>query len=273
MKTYLLVWNPNKDERFTQTSFEQTSNTLAGGRYQQSWSAGNRKKMEKGSRVFLVRLAKAPKGIVAAGRTVSIPSSAPHFDHSKRIAGEMGLKVQCEFDKIVSPEVYSPLLVETLHEVGLSEFNWTPQCSGIEIPVKVAERLEQLWSKHLAGIATSHAKSIDDESSALEGAETTALRVHRQREASLREAKITETKRRGNYRLKCEVPGCGFDFEAVYGEVGQDYTQVHHLKPLGDRTAPSQTKLDDLAVVCANCHAMIHRGGKCRPLNGLIQAR
>ena len=27
-----------------------------------------------------------------------------------------------------------------------------------------------------------------------------------------------------------------------------------------------EVKLKDLAVVCANCHAMIHIGGKCRPL-------
>jgi 5-methylcytosine-specific restriction protein A len=28
--------------------------------------------------------------------------------------------------------------------------------------------------------------------------------------------------------------------------------------------------LKDLAIVCANCHAMIHRNGECRPLEGLI---
>jgi hypothetical protein len=31
-----------------------------------------------------------------------------------------------------------------------------------------------------------------------------------------------------------------------------------------------EVKLKDLAVVCANCHVMIHMGGKCRPLAGLI---
>jgi predicted HNH restriction endonuclease len=66
------------------------------------------------------------------------------------------------------------------------------------------------------------------------------------------------------------VPGCGFDFEAVYGELGRNYAQVHHLKPLGDRTTPSETKLSDLVIVCANCHAMIHRSGKRRSLENLI---
>ncbi|WP_422110022.1 hypothetical protein [Bradyrhizobium elkanii] len=31
-----------------------------------------------------------------------------------------------------------------------------------------------------------------------------------------------------------------------------------------------QVLLKDLAIVCANCHAMIHTGGQCRPLEGLI---
>lgn len=130
---------------------------------------------------------------------------------------------------------------------------------------QVAKALERL------GYAPQETQSPDPELTALEGAARMALVRHRKREQSLRDAKVAETRKLGNGKLQCEVPGCGFDFEVVYGELGRDYAQVHHLKPLGDRTKPSQTKLDDLAVVCANCHAMIHRGGKCRPLNGLIK--
>lgn len=110
----------------------------------------------------------------------------------------------------------------------------------------------------------------DPELVLLEGAEQIALVRHRKREQSLREAKIAETKKTRNGKLKCEVPSCRFDFEDTYGELGRNYAQVHHLKPLADRTKPSETKLSDLAIVCANCHAMIHRGGKCRPLEALI---
>jgi predicted HNH restriction endonuclease len=34
--------------------------------------------------------------------------------------------------------------------------------------------------------------------------------------------------------------------------------QVHHRKQLSAREAPSITKLGDLAVVCANCHLLLH---------------
>lgn len=36
--------------------------------------------------------------------------------------------------------------------------------------------------------------------------------------------------------------------------------------PIGGR----QVTLKDFAIVCSNCHVMIHIHGKCRPLNGLI---
>ncbi|AKB61267.1 HNH endonuclease [Methanosarcina mazei] len=54
--------------------------------------------------------------------------------------------------------------------------------------------------------------------------------------------------------------GCGFDFEKVYGEIGKDYIEVHHIKPLyeGEGSVPINAETD-LICVCANCHRMIHR--------------
>jgi predicted HNH restriction endonuclease len=58
------------------------------------------------------------------------------------------------------------------------------------------------------------------------------------------------------YGLKCMV--CGFNFENTYGDYGKDYIHVHHRVPVskGEQTVNPK---DDLCVVCANCHAMIHR--------------
>lgn len=94
---------------------------------------------------------------------------------------------------------------------------------------------------------------------------------HRGRERGVRELKIRDALRRNNGALLCEVPNCGFDFFKVYGSVGQGYAEVHHKVPLSE--APAEVRkvmLDDLAVVCANCHAMVHRGGECRELESLI---
>ncbi|MCM1141372.1 MAG: HNH endonuclease [Muribaculum sp.] len=56
---------------------------------------------------------------------------------------------------------------------------------------------------------------------------------------------------------KCSV--CGFDFEAVYGPVGRNYIEVHHLKPISQTDDEHEVTADDLVPLCANCHAMAHR--------------
>ncbi|MFF0302491.1 HNH endonuclease [Streptomyces sp. NPDC004562] len=96
---------------------------------------------------------------------------------------------------------------------------------------------------------------LDDDFSAPEG--RLLLRRHRARERSkrLRKKKIDSVLRSGG-TLACEA--CGFDFEDVYGERGLGYVECHHVVPLHE-VGEAQTKLSDLALICANCHRMIHR--------------
>lgn len=82
------------------------------------------------------------------------------------------------------------------------------------------------------------------------------LRLHQARERSreLRAAKLREA---GDL-VRCEV--CEFDFAVRYPGVGDGFIEVHHREPLADRgTDGGATKLEDLALVCANCHRMLHR--------------
>ena len=58
-------------------------------------------------------------------------------------------------------------------------------------------------------------------------------------------------------RLECEA--CGFDFEQVYGELGDGFAECHHIRPLAELPFRRETKLGDLAIVCSNCHRMLHR--------------
>jgi hypothetical protein len=58
--------------------------------------------------------------------------------------------------------------------------------------------------------------------------------------------------------LGCEV--CGFDFSECYGSVGHDFAEVHHRVALGSVVRVRMTRLKHLAVVCSNCHRMLHRG-------------
>ncbi|MEW6063992.1 HNH endonuclease [Desulforamulus profundi] len=60
------------------------------------------------------------------------------------------------------------------------------------------------------------------------------------------------------YGYKCCV--CEFDFEKVYGDIGFQYIEVHHLRPLHEINKEYQIDpVNDLRPVCPNCHAMLHK--------------
>jgi hypothetical protein len=58
-------------------------------------------------------------------------------------------------------------------------------------------------------------------------------------------------------KLACEV--CDFDFAQVYGPLGAEFAECHHRTPLADLQENHRTRLSELAIICANCHRMIHR--------------
>lgn len=95
----------------------------------------------------------------------------------------------------------------------------------------------------------------DDIEEAVEGG--TLTRLHRAKERSLKlvQAKKNDVLRRLG-RLECEI--CGFDFYRTYGERGRGYIECHHVQPLASLRPGTKTRLTDLALVCANCHRMLH---------------
>lgn len=62
-------------------------------------------------------------------------------------------------------------------------------------------------------------------------------------------------------KLACEV--CGFDFYERYGQRGEGYIEAHHKIPLSQVEGERETRVEDLALVCANCHRMLHRRPWC----------
>jgi 5-methylcytosine-specific restriction protein A len=63
---------------------------------------------------------------------------------------------------------------------------------------------------------------------------------------------------RSGKALACEV--CDFCFATQYGERGVGFIECHHRQPLSSLSPGTTTKLADLALVCSNCHSMLHRG-------------
>ena len=57
-------------------------------------------------------------------------------------------------------------------------------------------------------------------------------------------------------RLACEA--CDFNYTERYGERGHGFIGCHHTRPVAELGDGGRMRLEDLALVCASCHRMIH---------------
>lgn len=95
-------------------------------------------------------------------------------------------------------------------------------------------------------------ESIDNIEAA-EGKYNYAMHRFRERDRTLVQKKKASVK-----YLICEC--CTFDFSKTYPNLGDGFIECHHKIPVhkGERI----TNIKDLALVCSNCHRMLHRKNK-----------
>jgi len=83
------------------------------------------------------------------------------------------------------------------------------------------------------------------------------LKIHKSRERDSKLVRLVkENKLKEAGKLACEI--CDFDFFKVYGTIGKGYIEAHHIIPVSKIKNGDKTKLSDFALVCANCHRMLH---------------
>lgn len=265
-RVLLLTWNPESWPWADRDA--EAVRVAAGESVALRWSIGNTRSIPVGTRAFILKQGDEPRGLVASGWTTREPFEDLHYDPPRAAVGETAFYVDIAPD-VLAPTATAPVDPRTV--VGpLAAVNWGVPASGTSLVGPAAEAVEVLWQA-TAGTATSTPEPVDDDMSALEGQVKHRMVAHRRRERALRDEKIRQVRAaHPNGQLVCEVPRCGFDFRERYGDLGEGYAQVHHRQLLADADKPVRTRLEDLAVVCANCHAMIHRGGKNRSLVGLI---
>jgi 5-methylcytosine-specific restriction protein A len=149
--------------------------------------------------------------------------------------------------------------------IGLSRGNrlervvWAEFADDLYKLRATAEAIRAMATNRVADARASYAKGSEDEEFP-EGKILT--RLHKQKE---RNRKAVEKKKASVLasagKLRCEA--CDFDFVHAYGELGRSFAECHHRVPLCDLSKIATTRLSDLAIVCSNCHRMLHRS---RPL-------
>jgi len=110
--------------------------------------------------------------------------------------------------------------------------------------------------ENLASLDREDAEEVEE--SIAEAEEGKVLtRVHRVRERSdrLRREKRKVVKEMTG-RLACEA--CDVDLEERYGKRAADFIECHHVVPLYTLDPNEKTHLDDLALLCPNCHRILH---------------
>lgn len=95
-------------------------------------------------------------------------------------------------------------------------------------------------------------------------------RVHAVRERNQTIVRLKKEKFQDeNGRLYCEA--CDFDFAWRYPKHGDGYIECHHIKPLSELRPGEKTALNDLALLCSNCHRMVHYRRPWLDMSGLNQ--
>lgn len=132
---------------------------------------------------------------------------------------------------------------------------------------KIAERIRAV-SQDL-DLAIELYKINEEDDRAFEVREGTVIyKLHKYRE---RDSNIIKRKKEKEFqrlgKLPCEA--CTFDFYQKYGQLGYKYIECHHRTPLSEFSSSTTTTLKDLALVCSNCHRMLHRKVDTLSVEGL----
>jgi hypothetical protein len=220
------------------------------------WSVPrNRDAMRLGDRCVLWRSG-AEAGVIAVGRIAELPCRKDSVQHPECLGDDLWREdADSPSDFKVGIEIEEFRLDEEAGVLPRQAFLDNPMLAEsliIRMPTGTVFRLNE------AETAEFDALWRPTEDEAIEGLRRLRQHYARERCRSLIERKRQDFARRHDGRVFCEV--CRFDFAERYPEpLGRGFIEVHHLSPLSTRDEPRRTGLEDLLLVCANCHRIIHR--------------
>ena len=218
-------------------------------------------RIQLGHLAFIWR-AKEDAGVIAVGRIAEPPIERSKVKYSEALndnlwhgqtpdPDEKAVGIELSDVRLTNEEgMISRAELKEDPVIGENAIIKAPQGTVFHLTSEQAERLIFRWSMEPLK------QSKEDEEVFVEGA--VSFKFHRRRERStvLRKRKL-EIFWEYHGRLFCEM--CGLDPAERYSrELAESVIEVHHTKPLSFANSPHPTKLEDLLVVCANCHRAIH---------------
>ena len=116
-------------------------------------------------------------------------------------------------------------------------------------------KVRKIYDKYQISISAADDDFNDEEIEFPEGREK--YRLHRYKERNRRLVLLAKQKFKAtDPEMKCQV--CKFSFGKKYGQLGVDFIEAHHVFPISQLKEETPIKIEDLAMVCSNCHRMLH---------------
>ncbi|OBT02704.1 hypothetical protein A9257_20800 [Vibrio cyclitrophicus] len=239
------IWGVKENKKGTVTGIEEGD--LVAFVYSISWLKAEGKAPKGFSRVGKEQLHNF-RGVVQSITIGKVNKS--YYASSSEVWPDDVYPHRFEFDIVETYDNSVYFGTEFFNDEFVEAVRYSACTQGSITRVSSIEKLEDIT------LAEDEDEDVDDFESDYEG--KPILRLHKSRERSaklVRKKKQQVIKETG--KLECEV--CSMDFKSVYGELGANFAECHHKNHLNLRYENRETKLSDLAIVCSNCHRMLHR--------------
>jgi predicted HNH restriction endonuclease len=121
--------------------------------------------------------------------------------------------------------------------------------------LKNSEAIDEITFENITPEIIEKFKPNEPEQIFLEGKVKYFLHTYKERDKKLVALKKKNAFDK-NPLLPCEI--CNISFKDTYGDIGEGFIEAHHIFPISQLTEETEVKLDDLILICSNCHKMIH---------------
>lgn len=227
------------------------------------WRCPNYKdKIQIGDKAILWRAGK-DAGMIAIGEIIEAPTPVSNIKFSELLgqhfwtSEEMDVndtKVGIAISEVrlvadgrsVSREYFKADTVVSKHRIITN-----PTGTVFQVEDTVANAMLSAWNN------SDNSDEEIDEISDSEGKYRYVLHRRRERSSALRKAKVKHFLTTNDF-IHCEL--CRVNLNEKYpSSLSEGYIEVHHIKPLSTLMEHTPTHIDDLILLCPNCHRMVHR--------------
>lgn len=217
--------------------------------------------IQLGDRAFIWR-ARHKAGVIAIGRVVELPTPVNEVEYPDALGTEYWIGsspkeneektgIQLEEIRLSPDEGAIPrdwLLVPPIFSGSM--IIRAPNGTVFKLDAAQVSSLERLWGYQLL------VGNVEGLGGDPEGRKRLVAHYVRERSTNLRNKKIRAF-REQHGRLLCEI--CLIDEFSRYPSAARERIfEVHHRVPLSQASEPIKTEIEDLAVICANCHRTVH---------------